>query len=270
VDDLVSVREGITMPKVDLAFRTPYLNAAGSLGFAPDRRGPVDLSMLGAFITNPISRRPRTPASPPRLQPHPGGFLLHSGYPNPGLEQAVKLYRRKWESADAPVIVHLLLGADERGGAQWLQEAVVRLEGMSNIAGLELGLPPDLAARAAKDWMIEAAQAAGGELPLIVRIPLERAHELAEVLPALAQAGAAAVSLGPPRGALPGGDGVIQGRVYGPGVYPLALAAVRRLAGGALPIIGAGGIYSRAQAEAMLSAGAMAVQLDAVLWRGGI
>lgn len=35
------------------------------------------------------------------------------------------------------------------------------------------------------------------------------------------------------------------------------------------PTIGGVGIYKREQADAMQEAGAMAVQLDAVLWRGG-
>jgi dihydroorotate dehydrogenase len=34
-------------------------------------------------------------------------------------------------------------------------------------------------------------------------------------------------------------------------------------------VIGSGGVYTPAQAEAMLQAGAIAVQLDAVFWRGG-
>ena len=50
------------MSKFDLTFSAPLLNAAGSLGFAPDPNGPVDLSRFGAFITNPISLRPRLPA----------------------------------------------------------------------------------------------------------------------------------------------------------------------------------------------------------------
>jgi dihydroorotate dehydrogenase len=36
-----------------------------------------------------------------------------------------------------------------------------------------------------------------------------------------------------------------------------------------VPVIGAGGVYSQAQVESMLAAGALAVQVDAILWRGG-
>ena len=101
------------MPKFDLAFDPPLMNAAGSLGFAPDRRGPIALEQLGAFVTNPVSLRPRTPAQGARLLPFPGGFLLHSGHPNPGFNRVVRRCageasttgrgaRRRFRSKSAP------------------------------------------------------------------------------------------------------------------------------------------------------------------------
>ena len=80
------------MPKFDLALNTPIMNAAGSLGFALDPNVPIDISHLGAFVTNPISIRKRTPARGPRLLEFPGGFLLHSGYPNPGLDSIIRRF----------------------------------------------------------------------------------------------------------------------------------------------------------------------------------
>ena len=126
-----------------------------------------------------------------------------------------------------------------------------------------MGLPPEAGVALAQEF----ARAAAGELPVVLRVPLDRASGLAG---GLAQMHLAAVSLAPPRGALytpDGGD--MQGRLYGPALYPQALAAVLALAGAGVPVIGAGGVYTRAQAQAMLNAGAVAVQLDAVLWRGG-
>jgi dihydroorotate dehydrogenase len=110
-------------------------------------------------------------------------------------------------------------------------------------------------------------QASRGELPVIARVPLERAGELAS--PAV-DAGAAAVSLGAPRGALPlPAGGTARGRLYGPALFPLALSLVQTLSQAGVPVIGAGGVYTPLQTQAMLAAGALAVQLDAVLWRGG-
>ncbi len=244
--------------KRDFTIHTPLMNAAGFLGFAPGPHSPFDLAKLGAFVTNPVSLEARTPAHGKRFLFFPGGFLLHTGHPNPGLKSVLHRYAGRWLGAPLPVLVHLLAqGVDE---VAWM---VRRLEGMEGVGGVELGLPPEV------DREIASAMigAAVGELPVIVRLPLDRAMELAGVPPL---ANVAAVSLGAPRGALPDGKGgLVSGRLYGPAVFPLALAAVRALAHRGIPVIGAGGVYSQEQAEAMLAAGATGVQLDAVLWRGG-
>jgi dihydroorotate dehydrogenase (NAD+) catalytic subunit len=249
--------------KLDLTFDPPWVNAAGSLGFAPDRHGPIDLARLGAFITHPISLEKRTPAHGDRHLSYPGGFLLHTGYPNPGLRTVIRRYGEGWGRSPVPVIVHLLCQRAEE-----LTQAVQRLEGIPGVAGIELGLPPEIEAGQA----VRLVQAATGELPVIVRLPLERTVDLAGALTKNdAQAeGLAALSLGPPRGLLPTpGGGWMRGRLYGQAVFPLALRAVKALSAFGVPVIGGGGVYRIEQAEAMLRAGAVAVQVDAVLWRGG-
>jgi dihydroorotate dehydrogenase len=45
--------------KRDLYFRKPLMNAAGSLGFAPDSRAGISLDSFGAFVTKPFSLRTR-------------------------------------------------------------------------------------------------------------------------------------------------------------------------------------------------------------------
>jgi dihydroorotate dehydrogenase (NAD+) catalytic subunit len=100
--------------KRDLYFATPYLNAAGSLGLDPARylRSENHLP-LGAFVTNPLSLRSRRPTHHPALVDYPGGFLLHSGLPNPGLDAALKRYARKWRDSPLPVIPHLMADRPE-------------------------------------------------------------------------------------------------------------------------------------------------------------
>jgi dihydroorotate dehydrogenase len=251
------------MSKYDLAIAPPLMNAAGSLGFTPTPHGPLDLTDLGAFVTNPISLLSRSPALARGCLNFPGGFLLHSGYPNPGLSAAIRRYAARWARSITPIIVHLLPQGERSDREPDLPEMVSRLESVEGVMGIELGLPPDCSPALAR----QLTTAASGELPLIVRLPLERAGELAE---ALRSASISALSLGPARGALLGPGGrLTRGRLYGPGLFPQALEVVRGISELGLPVIGAGGVYAMRQVEAMLSAGAIAVQVDAVFWRLG-
>jgi dihydroorotate dehydrogenase (NAD+) catalytic subunit len=252
------------MPKSDLYFSTPFLNAAGTLGFSPDPKTPLDITQLGAFVTNPVSLAPRKPAKGDRYLPFPGGFLLHTGYPNPGLKTIIRRHARRWARSPVPVIVHLLAQEPVE-----LRHMVERLEGIEGVMGVEIGLRPDID----PGLVHEMGMAAVGELASIIRLPfgsVSGAHGNSKLFDAVIDTGASAVSLAPPRGPLVGADGaLVSGRLFGPGLYPQTLAVVRKLAEMDIPTIGGGGIYSRAEAETMLASGAVAVQLDTVLWRGG-
>jgi dihydroorotate dehydrogenase (NAD+) catalytic subunit len=163
------------------------------------------------------------------------------------------------------VWVHVL-----SSGLGEISEIIRRLEKVEGVMGIELGLPPGNDVEAA----LRIVRSAAGELPLVVQLPFERAVELAEEISRSSRendwAGIAAFSLAPPRGALPGSaGGLVHGRLYGPAVFPLALAAVHALARSGVPVIGSGGVYRPDDVDAMLAAGAIAVQLDMVLWRGG-
>jgi dihydroorotate dehydrogenase (NAD+) catalytic subunit len=242
------------VPALDL--RSAWLNAAGSLGFQPDSRGTLALEKLGAFITNPISLRARRASQGTRSVKFPGGVLLHTGHPNPGLTAALKKFRLAWARAPLPIIIHLL--AEEPAA---LHKAMPRIEELENLAGIELGIPADASAQLAA----ELVQAAAGELAVIAQLAIPRSEELAE---AVLNAGASAISLGAPRGVLPSESGkLVEGRLYGAAIYPLALAAVKNLSKAGVAVIGAGGVETRAQGEAMLAAGAMAVQIDIALWK---
>lgn len=244
------------MPKHDLTINPPLMNAAGILGFYPNLRGPMDWSKLGAFVTNPLSQTPRTPAHGKHCVEFPGGFLLHTGYPNPGISQVVRRYAGHWDRSPIPVIVHLLARSPED-----LVKMTRRLETVEGIMGLEVGVDGDSSA----EVVIALTQAAYGEYPVIMRLPMERAVELA---PVAINAGATAVSLAPPRGIYPAGDGeMVRGRLYGPAILPIALRVVHELSQMRVPTIGAGGVYTQEQTVAMLAEGAFALQLDSVLWR---
>lgn len=244
--------------KNDLYLSRPLMNAAGTLGFAPDLRAPVPWQSLGAFVTNPVSLTPRRVAAEPVILLYPGGFLLHSGLPNPGFKTVLRKYAPRWADAPLPVIVHLMAAGPE-DSARMVQV----LEGGENVLGVELGFPPE----AAGPDILATVQACRGELPLIVCLD---APLLLSLGSSLTQAGAAALSVAAPRGALTMDDGrLTTGRLYGPGLFVQALHTVSEAARLKLSVIGAGGVYTQENARSMLKAGALAVQLDAVLWKDG-
>ncbi len=247
------------MFKQDLSFSTPYMNASGTLGFAPDHRAPVPWDIFGAFVTNPLSLRPRLPTAKPALIEYPGGFLLHTGLPNPGLNGAIKKYARRWADSRLPVIVHLMADRPEE-----TMRMVQALEELENIAAVELGFAPLLA----DDILLLTIEMSWGELPLIVSLPTEQVLSLG---PRVIREGAAAISLAPPRGMLSGENGLLTtGRLSGPALFPQALLTVRDAVGANLPVIGAGGLGTKEDADAMLSVGALAVQVDESLWKGNV
>ncbi len=242
--------------KRDLYFSKPLMNAAGSLGFAPDFRSLEDFGSLkgfGAFVTNPFSLRPRLPAAQPALLPFPGGFLLHTGLPNPGLSAGIRKYAAKWNKSELPVIVHLMADRPEE-----TQIMVRMLEEIENVMAVELGFAPLLA----DDIILLTLEMCLGELPLIFCLPIEQVLSLG---PRLVELGADAISIASPRGALMT-ERLITGRLFGASLFPQTLETVHNAAKLGLPIIGAGGVWTKENAGAMLSAGALAVQADAVLW----
>ena len=239
--------------KRDLYFSKPLMNAAGSLGFAPDTRVGIALDSFGAFVTNPFSLRPRLPAAKPALVEHHGGFLVHTGLPNPGFTAGLKKYSAKWTRSDLPVIVHLMADRPEE-----TQRMVRMLESQENVMAAELGFAPLLA----NDIILMTLEMCLGEVPLIFSLPVEQVLSLG---PRLMQEGAQAISIAAPRGALIT-DHLVTGRLYGPSLFPQTLETVYSAAKIGLPIIGAGGVWTKENANAMLSVGALAVQVDAALW----
>jgi dihydroorotate dehydrogenase (NAD+) catalytic subunit len=246
--------------KRDLYFSKPIMNAAGSLGFAPDFRNLGDfgsLNRFGAFVTNPISLRPRMPAVHPALIEFPGGFLLHSGLPNPGLPAVLKKHEARWNRADMPIIVNLMADRPEE-----TMHMVRMLEGIENVMAVELGFAPLLS----NDIILLNLEMCAGEIPLIFSLPAEQVLSLG---PRLMQDGAAAISISCPRGALIASrdkNELTTGRLYGRSLFPRSLELVHSAAMIGMPIIGAGGVWTQQDAANMLSAGAMAVETDASLW----
>ncbi|MBK6648056.1 MAG: hypothetical protein IPG44_20330 [Anaerolineales bacterium] len=241
--------------KRDLYFSKPLINAAGSLGFTPDPRAGIPLDSFGAFVTNPISLRPRLPTSHPALVEFPGGFLMHTGLPNPGFHAALKKYSAKWNRAEIPIIPHLMADRPEE-----TQKMTRDLETVENVMAVQLGFAPLLS----DDIILMNLEMCLGEIPLIFALPHEQVLTLGRQL---MDGGASAISIAAPRGALNDKAGnFVTGRIYGQSLFPRSLDIVRSAAMIGLNVIGSGGVWSQADAESMLKAGATAVEMDARLW----
>lgn len=244
--------------KRDLYFSKPLINSAGMMGFAPDHRVLQELGGLnqfGAFVTNPISLRSRLPTALPTLAEFHGGFLLHTGLPNPGFKNVIHKYAAKWNRANLPIIVNLMADRPEE-----TQQMVRQLENMDNVMAVQLGFAPLLS----DDIILLNLEMCMGELPLIFALPHEQILSLG---PRLIQDGASAISISSPRGAIyDKNKKLISGRMYGQSLFPRSLDIVRSAGMIGLPIIGAGGVWSNADVESMLEAGAMAVEIDTQLW----
>lgn len=244
--------------KRGLVLAQPLMNATGTLGFADEYRGLIDFASLGAFVTNPITYHARTPATSPNALTTAEGVLIHTGLPNPGLRQALRRYRRDWLRLGPPIILHLAATALED-----VRRSRDVLEREDSLSGVELGLRDDVS----EGEMEALIRAMRGGQPLLVRLPSTRTAELAE---AAVRAGAdGLVVSAPPRSTSDADGQTITGRMYGPAQFVAALEAVRAVVALNLdvPLVGAGGVYSIERAREMLAAGAVAVQLDAVLWR---
>jgi dihydroorotate dehydrogenase (NAD+) catalytic subunit len=242
--------------KRELRLAHPILNVAGTLGFSNEGGGLVDRSALGAFVTHPLSARPRSPANDVVALPSPGSFLLHTGLPNPGLEATIRQERRRWRELPCPLIVHVF-----DPSPTVVEDMLLRLEREPAVAAVEIGV--ERADRAALSDF--ASMAAASELPAILRLPLDAPLESYLLA---AQSGAPILSMGPPRAAAERPDGTLtSGRLFGPALFPLALHKTSVLAAElAIPIIAAGGVTERPRTNALLRAGASAVALDTILW----
>ncbi len=137
-------------------------------------------------MTNPFSLRPRLPTSQPAVIEYPGGFLLHTGLPNPGLKAGLKKYSAKWTRSELPVIVHLMADRPEE-----TQNMVRMLEEIENVMAVELGFAPLLA----NDILMLTLEMCMGEIPLIFSLPVEQVLSLG---PRLVQDGAQAISIAAP------------------------------------------------------------------------
>lgn len=246
--------------KHTLILETPVMPAAGVFGFGDLYRDLMNIEKLGALVTNPVTYQPWQPPVGTRVIPLDAGILVHTGLSNPGLSKVLAKYRLLWMALPLPVIIHLV--ADTR---EHVARSASRIDAEDALDALELGLNDDISVNDAAEFVRAAVQRT--DKPVIVRLPVQSAHPIAE---AAADNGAGAVvACAPPRGTArdPHWGRLVSGRIYGPLVKPVILRLVGQLTRKLdIPVIGAGGIHSAEDARDYLEAGARAVQVDTVTW----
>jgi dihydroorotate dehydrogenase (NAD+) catalytic subunit len=250
----------ITSGKQPLQLINPVMAASGIFGYSSEYSRLIDLSKLGAIVTNPVTWRPRRAALGTRVVPLDSGVLVHTGLPNPGLNQLHRTYAAKWKNSPAPLIVHLVSTTPED-----VSQCAQLLDQTEGVVALEIGLNDQATHRDAR-LMIGAARE-NSHLPILVKLPM---HSPTHVAIAAEEAGADALVISaPPRGTArdPMTGKLIGGRVYGPWLKALGLRAVGSLVRHVnIPIIGCGGIHNPDDARDYLEVGAKAVQIDSVAW----
>lgn len=246
--------------KIGLPLTGPVMLAAGSIGYGEARHRELETGRFGGVVVGPFTRRSRGGSQPPRLAETVGGFVRRVGLQNRGVSAAVRRYGQLWPRMGCPVIAQV--ADSERDEAA---ETVGRLSAVEGIEGFELLCQPQASER--EIGLLLEVLLLETDLPVLVKLPLSRA---ADAAPAAVAAGAAGVVVGsPPPGAGVRPDGqTVSGEMFGPGAFPMMLAALLEVKALALPgsLIACGGVHTQQQARDCLHAGADALQLDSLVW----
>lgn len=248
-----------------LVLRTPFMAAAGCIGYVTEASGSVDLSLMGAAVTRGTTIHPRDGAPPPRMVESPAGLIWSIGHQNPGIDIVLSRHAPRWAHLPLPVIINLWAASPTEA-----TDLAERVDSVPGIAGVELDLAGRDASRAAR---LAAAARAATDLPLLAKVQATGVDAVA-VGRAVADAGADAVTCG---GGLPASAArTMSGRptlgdpdnafLSGPATRPMVLRAVTQLCRAlTIPVIGCGGISDRSDALAYFEAGAAAVQVGTAM-----
>ncbi len=266
-----------------LWLRNPVMTSAGTFGADGYGAGIPDgfpLDQLGAVVMKTTTPLPRRGNPEPQLAQLPYGWLNSIGLANPGIEAVLREKAPLWAMWPVPVVLSI---AGER--VEEFEALARRVEGTPGIAaleinvscpnvegGLDFGQRPEVAAEVTR--RVKAATS----LPIIVKLT-PNVTDIAEVARAVEAAGADAltlvntvVGLGIDASTRKPLLGNVLGGLSGPGMKPIALAMVYRVAKAVrVPIIGVGGIISGTDAVEFFLAGASAVQVGSgALGRPGV
>ena len=247
------------MSDLDWLPRYGWNNAAGTAGFIPDRGFVQKFPEMALFTTNPVSYRKRNPAKSRNLVTIPGGFWVHSGFPNPGINKVIKLYANLWEKAILPMCVNLLVEDPNE-----TQLMINSLEDIENIYAVEMSIHSDQSLNQIK----ENIDAATSKFPVILSISPNRVFEFLNFK--FENTSIAAISLQAHHGVIILENQPYRGRIYGRSTFPLTLNAANTLQKLEinLPIFAGVGISSYTEIKQLFEIGVYAIQLHELAWAG--
>ncbi|MEM7126113.1 MAG: hypothetical protein AAF702_07285 [Chloroflexota bacterium] len=260
--------------KQGLPLPNPILLAGGVAGYGEALFSGIDPASLGGMVVGPIMRYSSGGPEAPRVAESGSTYVLNSGKQNRGIMAVLKKYRAIWTRLGCSVIPQI---ADTQGDslafvAEKLTDAYY--DG-APIAGIEL-LPPLTTTEQQCGYLVDTALRST-DLPILVKLPLNSAHELAEVA---FEAGADCLVIGqPPLAALkrhqeafhpdePAQEVTVTAALGGQALFPLILHTLIQVAEQNLPcpLAASGGIHSVGHARQLMDAGASAIQLDGAIW----
>jgi dihydroorotate dehydrogenase (NAD+) catalytic subunit len=271
----------MTVDFCGLRLAHPIINGSGTFDAIAARRVFGDALLeafpFSAFVSKTITLQPRAGNPPPRLWEAPAGLINSIGLPNRGLHGYLEHDLPELAALPVPLITNVM-GSTEAEVAE-LVEAVGSRPEISAIelnvscpnvkTGLDIGADPDSLAA-----LVRAVRPLT-RTPLIVKLTPNTA-DVAAVAVAAEREGADAVSLVNTLRAMalaPGARGVPwlgggTGGLSGPAIRAVALAQVAAVARHvSIPIVGMGGVTRAANAQDLLSAGAMVVAVGTETFR---
>ncbi len=265
-----------------LPLRNPVMIASGTFGYDGYGRGltpEMDLSRLGAVIPKTFTRLPRQGNPEPRWYPESyrvarenrEPVLLNAiGLTNPGIEAGLRDLAPQWAQWDATALLSMSGDSVAQFG-----EMARMTRGSAGFSALELNLScpnveqGDLFSYSAKGTFsaVDAVKRQA-EVPVLAKLA-PNVPDIVPIARAAVDAGADALTI---CNTIPAMTidlesrkpslGNITGGLSGPGLHPVAVALVYRVAQAVdVPIIGVGGIFTAEDALEFILAGATAVQV---------
>jgi len=255
----------------DMELRNPVTLASGTAGYGTEVAEWYDLRRLGGFFSKAVTLEPRVGNAQPRIYELPTGMLNSIGLANPGVSRFIEEQLPGWAEQDTRLFVNVAGStADDYVECCEILAAAPRLDGVEinvscpNVKRGGIGFSADLVELAS---LLKRCRETTNRMMIVKLSP--QVTDIAEVARVCADSGADALSL---INTIPGMSidinsrrprlSTVTGGYSGPGIKPVALAQVFRVAQAvALPVIGIGGISSAEDIIEFMLAGASVVQI---------